>query len=57
MCAALNGREKVIELALRHGAEIDVQSNAGDTALMQAVFFGHPAALRCLLRAGADVTV
>ena len=31
MCAANNGHESVVELLLRHGAEVDLQNSEGGT--------------------------
>ena len=53
MGAATNGCERVVELLVRRGAEVDLQSN-GLTALMYAALFNRPAVVRRLLQAGAD---
>ena len=52
MGAAVYGHERVVKLLLRHGAEINLQSNGGGTALMLATGWDHPAVVRRLLRAG-----
>ena len=36
MAAANKGRERVVELLIRHGAEVNLQSSGGHTALMLA---------------------
>ena len=54
MGAANHGHERVVELLIRRGAEVNLQSSHGRTALMFAVFFNRPAVVRRLLRAGAD---
>ena len=51
--AASTGQERMVDLLLQHGAEINKQNSHGMTALMYAALF-HPATLLCLLRAGAD---
>ncbi len=52
MGAAGHGQERVVKLLLRRGAEINLQSNGGGTALMLATGWDHPAVVRRLLRAG-----
>ena len=54
MMAAANGHERVVDLLIRHGAEVNLQSSKGLTALMFAAYLGPPAVVRRLLRAGAD---
>ena len=54
MGAAAHGHERVVELLIRRGAEINLQSSDGVTALMGAALFNHPAVVRRLLQAGAD---
>ena len=41
MGAAVHGHERVVELLLQRGAEINVQDRNGDTALMLAAIGGH----------------
>ena len=57
MAAASRGHERVVELLLQRGAEINLQSGVGWTALMCAAGEGHPAVVLRLLRAGADTAV
>jgi ankyrin repeat protein len=45
----------MIDLLLRHGAEIDVQDSAGQTPLMRAAQYGHAVASNVLIDAGARV--
>ena len=54
MGAASNGRERVVDLLLQHGADINVQESNGGTALMFAVSNGHERVVELLLRAGAS---
>ena len=57
MSAASQGHERVVELLLQRGAEIDLQSSEGLTALIIATNWSQLAAVRRLLRAGADTTL
>ena len=41
MGAAFNGHERVVELLIRHGADINLQDSNGLTALMLAAIDGH----------------
>ena len=52
MCAAFEGDERVVDLLIRHGADVNLQESGGLTALIGAAFFNHPAVVRRLLRAG-----
>ena len=52
----LADKEEVVEQLLQRGASVDLQdSSSGDTALMAAVVQGHPAIVRRLLQAGAQL--
>merc|ERR1711965_639920 len=53
MGAAGCGHERGVELLIRHGADVNLQSSKGYTALMYAGI-GHPAIVLRLLRAGTD---
>lgn len=53
--AATGGHPRMIELLLRHGAQIDAHSPNGTTPLMMAAQYGTPATVTELIRAGADV--
>ena len=56
LTAAAHGvKERVLDLLLRRGAEIDLQDKDGDTALMLAAEHNRPAVVLRLLRAGADM--
>merc|ERR1712086_338800 len=54
MGAAASGHERVVELLLQRGVEVNLQNSAGGTALMGAALSNHPAVVLRLLRAGAD---
>ena len=53
--AATNGREKLVEMALRHGAEVNQQTTLGKTALMAAAGNGYENAVDALIRHGAAI--
>ena len=55
MSAAGNGHERVVELLIRHGAEIDKQNYRGRTALMSAASYGHERVVELLLQRGAEI--
>jgi ankyrin repeat protein len=55
--ASYHGRQKIIDRLVRHGANLNAQSNNGWTALHVAVGQEHLAVVSQLLRAGADFTV
>ncbi|EOD41873.1 hypothetical protein EMIHUDRAFT_431850 [Emiliania huxleyi CCMP1516] len=57
MLAAYQGHERVVDLLLRHGAEVNLQASDGYAALAGAAFNGHPAVVLQLLRAGADMAL
>ena len=48
--AARKGHERVIELLLQHGAEVNLQDNDCGTALMAAAAHGHERVVELLLR-------
>ena len=54
MDAAENGHERVAELLLQRGAEVNLQNSDGWTALMQAAINGHERVVELLLQRGAD---
>jgi ankyrin repeat protein len=54
--AALKGYKRVVELLVRL-VDVNTQSSAGLTALLQASAAGHLDAARVLLNAGADPTI
>ena len=45
----------MIELLLKHGANVNATNLQGFTALYRATYKNHPVAVRLLLAAGADV--
>ena len=47
--AAENGHERVVDMLLQHGAEVNQQSSDGGTALMLTAVFNRPAVVRRLL--------
>lgn len=58
MDAAAMGHCQVVQLLLRHFADVDLQDTEADaTALILAAWKGHAECVRVLLDAGADVTV
>jgi len=44
-------------MLLEHGAAVDMANRCGVTSLAVASFFGHEAAVACLLRSGANVAI
>ena len=52
--AAASDATATIKLLLTHGAAVDLQDEAGATALLYAAQEGHLAAVFALLRAGAN---
>ena len=57
MAAAQLGSERVVDLLLRCGSEIDMQSSIGGTALMAAAGQGHERVVDLLLQRGAEVNM
>ena len=57
MGAAYRGHERVIELLLQRGAEINQQASNGVTALMDAASKGHERVVELLLQRGAQVNL
>ena len=57
MLAVEHGHERVVELLLRHGAEVNLQDSGGGTALMYAAHQGHERLVEVLLRHGAAVNL
>lgn len=55
MEAASAGHIDIIELLIRHGADVNAQSSTGNTPLMYACAGGHVSAVRTLLAHGANV--
>ncbi len=57
MLAANCGHERVVELLLRRGAEINLQDSIGITALMAAARNGCERVVNLLIRRGAEVNL
>ena len=57
MAAASQSHERVVDLLIQRGADIDLQSRVGYNALIIATGSNHPAVVQRLLRAGADTTL
>jgi ankyrin repeat protein len=55
MEAASAGHIEIIELLLRHSADVNAQSSTGNTPLMYACAGGHVEAVKTLLKNGANV--
>ena len=53
--AAYNGHNKLVELLLAKGANVNVKGEEGITPLYLAVFEGHGSTAELLISAGADV--
>lgn len=47
----------VLELLLSNGADVNIKTNEGITALHQACWFGNQQSIKILLQRGADVTI
>jgi len=57
MIAAITGQTEAADLLLAKGADPNLGSNDGSTALHMAAFFGHPQIVKALLAKGANVNV
>jgi hypothetical protein len=55
MIAAKEGREDLVQLLVDFKAEVDARDEAERTALHWASQLGHPAAVKVLLKAGANI--
>jgi ankyrin repeat protein len=53
--AAQNGRERVVQLPLKAGADVTAENCSGKTTLHPAVVSSNQAVVWVLLRAGADM--
>ncbi|QGA20373.1 hypothetical protein EYB26_008075 [Talaromyces marneffei] len=53
-CAAYRGNEAMVQLLLENGADINAQTNSGDTALHLATIKGHRKIMKVLLAKGTD---
>jgi ankyrin repeat protein len=57
LCAAYRGNEEMIELLLDHGANINAQTESGDTALHLAAIKGRRKTIKVLLARGIDTRI
>ena len=57
MSAAQEGHERVVDLLLQHGAEINLQSSEGGTALMGAAVKNHERVVKLMLEHGAEINL
>ena len=57
MLAAIQGHERVVDLLLQRGAEINQQNSRGGTALMGAARNGHERVVELLLQRGAEINM
>jgi ankyrin repeat protein len=55
--ASQNGHTPSVKLLLEYGAELDVASNKGVTALMLASLNGHTEIVKLLCEWGSDVNI
>ena len=55
--ASYNEQPEIVEILLRHGADINAQDAAGNTALMGVCFKGYKDIAKKLIDAGADINV
>jgi len=55
--AARGGHKTVLQLLLDMGAYIDERNLAGETALLEAVFYNHLSCVKLLIERGADTTI
>jgi len=55
MAAAAHGHERVVEMLLQRGADVNLQNIVGVTALMLAVRYGLERVFELLLQRGAEI--
>jgi hypothetical protein len=53
--AAQGGREEIVKILLKRGADVNLKSKEGNTPLMAAAFNHHESVVKTLLAAGAEV--
>ncbi len=55
IAASISGHTKIVELLLSHGAQVDLRTHGGMSALMMAVVEGHTEIVQFLLEYGVQV--
>lgn len=55
--AAQGGREEIVKLLLKRGADVNLKSKEGNTPLMAAAYNHHESVVRILVTAGAEVNI
>jgi ankyrin repeat protein len=55
VCAAIHHNVPILDLLIRHGANVNARTSGGNTALNVAAAMGHEDVVAALIRAGADV--
>lgn len=55
MIASFRGHKRIVEVLLRHGAELTAQNDEGRTPLMLAAGSGHTAIVEMLVARGAEI--
>ena len=55
MIAARNGHMQIVELLLKRGAHVNLQSSRGTTALSAAAYHGNERVVDVLLQHGAEI--
>jgi ankyrin repeat protein len=55
MLASLNGHVKIVQMLIKAKANVDAETERGNTALIWASYNGHVDIVKMLIKAGADV--
>ena len=55
MAAAVEGHVECVKIFIQEGADLDIQEEKGNTALMFAAYYGMHNCFNTLLKAGAKV--